>query len=203
MEFIAGVLDKGGVLIYPLLALLGWGIGIIVFKCVTLRRSQVINPSIVERVEKLLVDGNIPEATAYCKQYSVPMTRVMLAAIISFEKTEAELKEILEEAGRQEVPHIRSHLTALGTIASVAPLLGLLGTVVGMISVFTTLSEQSNVNPSMLAGGISEALVTTAVGMVIAVPTLAFYNYFVNRLQILILEMERISLRMVAVLKRA
>lgn len=203
VEFIADLIAKGGTLIYPLFGLLAWGIGIIVYKSMTMRRGRIIIPDVVETVEKLLVERNIPEATAYCKQHSAPMTRVMLAGIINYDKSEAELKEILEEAGRQEVPSIRSQLTALGTIASVAPLLGLLGTVIGMISVFTTLSKESAVNPSMLAGGISEALVTTAVGMVIAVPTLAFYNYYIGRVQILILEMERISLRMVAVLKRA
>ncbi len=123
--------------------------------------------------------------------------------MINYEKSEAELKEILEEAGRQEVPYIHSHLTALGTIASISPLLGLLGTVIGMISVFSVLAQETAINPNMLAGGISEALVTTAFGMVIAVPTLAFYNYFISRVQNLIIEMERISLRMVAVIKRA
>ena len=156
----------------------------------------------IDKVEQLLLNKKIPEATAYCKQNSVPMTRILLAGIINYEKSEAELKEILEEAGRQEVPLIRSHLAALGTIASVAPLLGLLGTVVGMIDVFATLSEQTEVNPTMLAGGISTALVTTAFGMVIAMPTLASYNYFIAKVQTLIIEMEKISLHMVAVLKR-
>ena len=203
MEFVADIFAKGGVMIYPLIALLLWGIGIIVYKSFSMRRESVIHPEVVQAIDKLLLGGKIPEATAYCKQNDLPMTRVMLAGIINYEKSESELKEILEEAGRQEVPSIRSHLTALGTIASVAPLLGLLGTVLGMISVFATLSRESAVDPSMLAGGISEALVTTAVGMVIAVPTLAFYNYFLNRTQLLVLEMERISLRIVAVLKRA
>ena len=202
MSFIADIFAKGGVLIYPLLGLLLWGIGIIVFKALTLRRRRVINPQVVAHVEQLLIDRNVTDATVYCKQNAVPMTRILLSGIINYEKSEAELKEILEEAGRQEMPAIRSHLTALGTIASVAPLLGLLGTVIGMISVFATISQASSINPSMLAGGISEALVTTAVGMVIAVPTLAFHNFFNNRLQHLVVEMERISLRTVAVLKR-
>ena len=130
------------------------------------------------------------------------MTRILLAGIINYEKSEAELKEILEEAGRQEIPLIRSNLAALGTIASVAPLLGLLGTVIGMIEVFATLARETSVNPTMLAGGISQALTTTAFGMVIAMPTLASYNYFISKVQTLIIEMEKVSLHMVAVLKR-
>jgi biopolymer transport protein ExbB len=202
MQFVADLIDKGGLLIYPLFVLLFWGVGIIIYKSMTLRREVIINPDVVKAVEKLVIAKNIPEATAHCKQHESPMTRVLMAGVINYEKSEAELKEILEEAGRQEMPLIRSHLTALSTIASVSPLLGLLGTVVGMISVFATLSQGTTVSPTMLAGGISEALVTTAFGMVIAMPTLAFYNYFLNRMQLLILEMERTSLRMVAILKR-
>jgi biopolymer transport protein ExbB len=195
--------EKGGPLIYPLLVLLIWGLYIIGVKLIALRRDNVINQQVIDHVENLLLERKIPEATAYCKQNAVAMTRVLLAAILNYEKSEAELKEILEEAGRQEVPKIRSHLAALGTIAGVAPLLGLLGTVLGMISVFATLSQETNVNATMLAGGISQALITTAVGMVIAMPTLAFYNYFTNRVQNFIIEIEKISLHMVAVLKRA
>ncbi|MFT5129872.1 MAG: biopolymer transport protein ExbB [Rhodothermales bacterium] len=202
MDFIAGLIDKGGWLIYPLFALLAWGVVIIITKSMQLRRARTINPDVIEKIEQLLLNRKIPEATAYCKQNSVPMTRILLTGIINYEKTEAELKEMLEEAGRQEVPLIRSHLTALGTIASVAPLLGLLGTVIGMIEVFATLSQETTVNPTMLAGGISQALTTTAFGMVIAMPTLASYNYFITKVQNLIIEMEKVSLHMVAVLKR-
>ena len=198
MEF----LSKGGVLMWPILALLVWGVGIIVYKALSLRRGKVINPEVIGQIEKLLIGGKVPEATAYCKQHVVPMTRIIQEGILNYEKSEAEIKEILEEAGRQEVPFIRSHIAALGTIASVSPLLGLLGTVIGMISVFTTLSANTEINSSMLAGGISEALITTAAGMLVAVPTLVSYNYFVNRIQLLVIEMERVSLRMVALLKR-
>ncbi len=202
MELVSDVLEKGGWLVYPLVLLFVWSLYIIVVKAAGLRRARVIKHDAIEEIEKLLIKRRIPEATAYCKQHSVPMTRVLLAAILNYEKDENELKDVLEEAGRQEIPVIRRHLTALGTIASVAPLLGLLGTVLGMISVFTTLSQDTAVNAGMLAGGISEALVTTALGMVVAVPALTSYNYFISRVQNLIIEMERISLHMVAVLKR-
>ena len=202
MEFFAEVIDSSVVLLYPLVLLLLWGVVISLIKAAQLRRARTINPEVIDKVEQLLLSKKIPEATAYCKQNSVPMTRILLAGIINYEKSESDLKEILEEADRQEVPLIRSHQAALGTIASVAPLLGLLGTVVGMIDVFSTLSQQTEVNPTMLAGGISTALVTTAFGMVIAMPTLASYNYFIAKVQTLIIEMDKISLHMVSVLKR-
>jgi biopolymer transport protein ExbB len=202
MDSIFGLFEKGGVLVYPLFMLLFWGLTIIIIKTVELRREKIINPTVVQGIEEMLLEDKIPEATAYCKQNSLPMTRIILAGILNYERSEAELKEILEDASRQELPGIRRHLTALGTIASASPLLGLLGTVIGMISVFATLSEEANVNPGMLAGGISEALITTACGLVIAMPTLIFHNFFRTKVQSLIIEMEKISLRMVAILKR-
>ncbi|MDA9981932.1 MotA/TolQ/ExbB proton channel family protein [Gammaproteobacteria bacterium] len=203
MMSVVELFDKGGILVYPLLILLVWSLAIIAIKWFALRRENIIKPNAVEQVESLLLANKVPEATAYCKQNPGPMTRILEAAIINHDKSEADLKEILEEAGRQEVPKIRSQLTTLGTIASVAPLLGLLGTVLGMITVFSTLAQETTVNASALAGGISEALITTACGMAIAMPTLAFYNFFMNQVQNLIIEIEKVSLHMVAVLKRA
>lgn len=200
---IVELIDNSGVLFYPLAILAVWGVVIIVIKSLTLRRDRIIVPDAVEQLEALVVSGNIPEATAYCKKNSAPMTRILLAAIINYEKDEAELKESVEEAGRQELPEIQRHLTTLSTIASVSPLLGLFGTVSGMISVFSVLSQEANVEANMLAGGISQALVTTAFGMAIAMPTLAFYNYFASRVQNLIIEIEKIALHMVAILKRS
>lgn len=200
--WIADFVDKCGLLFYPLLLLLLGAIYIIVERSMALQRARVISPGVIEKIERLLLDRKIPEATAYCKQHPLPMTRVLLSGILNHQKQEAELKEVLEEAGRQEIPVIRRHLTALGTIASAAPLVGLIGTVFGMISVFATLAKTTSINPTMLAGGISEALYTTAFGMVIAVPALVFYNYFTATAQNLIIEMERISLRLVAVLRR-
>ncbi len=203
MSYIVGLIEKGGILVYPLIVLFVIGLLIIAYKSVQLRRSTVISPKVVGEIEELVLNLKIAEASAYCKNHSRPMTRVLLAGILEHEKSESELKETLEEAGRQEIPGIRSWLPALGTIASVAPLLGLLGTVVGMIDVFATLATEETVNSRMLAGGISQALVTTAFGMVIAMPTLAAYNYFVSKAQVLTIEMEKISLRMVNVLKRS
>ena len=202
MSYITEFFSKGGILIIPLLLLLIVGLAIIVFKALQLRRKSTVSPALTGKIEQLVLDRNILEATALCKQNNVPMSRVMLAGIVNYEKPESELKEILEEAGRQEIPKIRSYLPALGTIASVAPLLGLLGTVIGMIEVFSTISQEDSVNPGKLAGGISQALITTAFGMVIAMPTLAAYNYFIAKVQTLVIEMEKTSLNLVAALKR-
>jgi biopolymer transport protein ExbB len=202
MDFLTDLFTKGGVLVYPLLFLLVWGVVLIGIKLAQLNRTRVLRPKIVEQVEALLLRKKIPDAMALCKQHPCPMTNMLLAAILNHEKPEPALKEILEEAGRQQIPGLKRHLSVLGTIASVAPLLGLLGTVLGMISVFATLAGNETVKANMLAGGISEALLTTALGMVVAMPTLAFHNFFISALQNLIVEMEKISLHMIKVLKQ-
>lgn len=201
--FIVDIYQKGGIVVVLLTALALWALVIIVLKARHLRRDRIISPAVVQQVEQLLLAGKLAEATAYCKQTSVPMTRIILAGVLNYDREEAELKERLEEAGRQEVPGIRRHLTELRTIASVAPLLGLFGTVIGMISVFDTLAQGETIRATDLAGGISQALITTAVGLVVAMPAMAFYNDFSNRVTTLIIEMERIALRMAAILKRA
>ncbi len=196
------LLTQGGILMYPLLVLLFMAILIILIKLFHLQKGRILPPKIVEKIEKLLLDNKIPEATAFCKKYPTPMTNIILAGILHYQRNEVELKTLLEDVGRQELPVIRRYLTTLGTIANVSPLLGLLGTVFGMISVFATLAEKNDVNPSMLAGGISEALLTTALGLIIAMLSMAFYNHFMARINNLMIEMEKTSLHIVAILKR-
>ena len=202
LEFLFKLHDNGGSLIWILWAILVWAIVIIIIKSIALRRDRIVNPDVVNYIEQLLINKKFPEATEYCKNYPMPVTRIISAGILNFDRNETQLKEILEEAGRQEIPLIRRHLTTLGTIAGVAPFIGLLGTVLGMMDVFEKLSVGGSVNANDLAGGISQALTTTAVGLVIAIPALAFYNSFNNRASNLIIEMEKIALRIVAIFNR-
>jgi biopolymer transport protein ExbB len=130
------------------------------------------------------------------------MTRILSAAILNIDRDKDELKTIVEDTGRQEVPALDRCLGVLGTIAAISPLIGLTGTVFGMIRVFTVISEKGVAHPSQLAGGISEALITTATGLVIAIPTLIFYNYFTSKSDRLILEIEKQSFRVIEALKR-
>ena len=200
--FVVHIFQLGGVVVWLLLVILVWCVGIIIWKLGQLRHSRVINAKIITRIEQLLLENKMAEATAYCKKASLPMTRVILCGILYYDRSEHEIKERLEEAGRQEIPWLRAQLTTLRSIASAAPLLGLFGTVIGMIQVFDALSKGGTIQASDLAGGISEALITTACGLVVAIPAIVFYNNFTNRVTNLIIEMEKISLHMVAILKR-
>jgi biopolymer transport protein ExbB len=193
---------KGGPVMAPLLLCSVMSLSIIVERCLSLRRHRILRYDILQRIEELLRDRKIPEASTLCKRYPSSMTRILLAAILNHDKSRQEIKEIIEDAGRQEVPVLERYLTILGTIASIAVLLGLLGTVTGMIRTFNAIAALGYGHPEALAGGISEALVATATGLTIAIPTLVLYNYFTSRVDSLIIEMEKNSLRMLSILKR-
>jgi biopolymer transport protein ExbB len=198
LEFII----KGGPVMVPLLLCSVISLSIIVERCLSLRRSRILRYDVLQRIEELLRDRKIPEASTLCKRYPSSMTRVLLAAILNHDKSRQEIKEIIEDAGRQEVPVLERYLTILGTIASISVLLGLLGTVSGMIRTFNAIAALGYGHPEALAAGISEALVATATGLAIAIPTLVMYNYFTSKADSLVIEMEKNSLRMLSILKR-
>jgi biopolymer transport protein ExbB len=193
---------KGGPVMVPLLLCSVVSLSIIVERCLSLRRNRILKYDVLQRIEELLRDRKIPEASTLCKRYPSSMTRILLAAILNHDKSRQEIKEIIEDAGRQEVPVLERYLTILGTIASISVLLGLLGTVMGMIRTFNAIAALGYGHPEALAGGISEALVATATGLAIAIPTLVMYNFFTSRVDSLVIEMEKNALRMLSILKR-
>jgi biopolymer transport protein ExbB len=193
---------KGGPVMVPLLLCSVISLSIIVERCLSLRRNRILKYDVLQRIEELLRDRKIPEASTLCKRYPSSMTRILLAAILNHDKSRQEIKEIIEDAGRQEIPVLERYLTILGTIASISVLLGLLGTVMGMIRTFNAIAALGYGHPEALASGISEALVATATGLAIAIPTLVLYNFFTSRVDSLVIEMEKNSLRMLSILKR-
>jgi len=130
------------------------------------------------------------------------MARILLVGIKNFGRKREVIKEYLEEVGRQESAALERFVEGLGTIAGVSTLLGLLGTISGMIRVFSVISTQTVINPGSLAGGISEALITTYAGLSVAIPTLVMYKYLQSKTQTLILQMEEHSIRLVDLLKQ-
>ena len=193
---------KGGPVMVPLLLCSVISLSIIVERCLSLRRNRILKYDVLQRIEELLRDRKIPEASTLCKRYPSSMSRILLAAILNHDKSRQEIKEIIEDAGRQEIPVLERYLTILGTIASISVLLGLLGTVMGMIRTFNSIAALGYGNPEALASGISEALVATATGLAIAIPTLVMYNVFTSKVDSLVIEMEKNSLRMLSILKR-
>jgi len=133
-------------------------------------------------------------------QSSSPLGSILAAGIINRHQSREVMKESIEDTGRHIVHELERYLNSLGTIAAITPLLGLLGTVIGMIKVFATITTQGVGDPGALAGGISEALITTAAGMSVAIPTLMFYRYFRGRVRMLVLKMEQEALTMVEIM---
>ena len=130
-----------------------------------------------------------------------PLGRILAAGIINRRHSREIMKETIEEVGRQVVHELERYLNTLGTIASISPLLGLLGTVIGMIKVFSAITLVGVGNPGVLAGGISEALITTATGLSVAIPSLMFHRYLSGRVDRLVVIMEEEALKMVEVMQ--
>lgn len=196
------MLTSGGVLMVPISFCSVLALGIVLERLFNLRHRRIVRMDILQRVEELLREKKIHEATTLCKRYQSAMTRILYAAILNHDLDKTEIKEIIEDAGRQEVPSLERYLSILGTIANISPLLGLLGTVLGIMKVFLQITTQGVGHPQAMAGGISEALITTAAGLTVAIPALVFHSYFMNKANLLILEMEKNALKMLNILKR-
>lgn len=144
----------------------------------------------VLRVKNLVKKGSIELAISACRKSPTPISEIMLAGLMKFGRGRDEMKEAIEDSANQEIPVLERNLSTLSTIGNITPLLGLLGTVFGMVKAFNVIAVMGVGKPEALAGGISEALLTTAFGLSIAIPTIVVYNYLSHRVDKLIREME-------------
>ena len=145
------------------------------------------------RISDLIRKGNINFAITACRKNYSPISQIILAALLKYGSSREEIREAIEDTAHQEVAVLEKNLPILATVGNIAPLLGLLGTVFGMIKGFQVISAIGVGNPEALAGAISEALLTTAFGLSVAIPTIVAYNYLVNRVERQIKEMEATS----------
>lgn len=190
------ILIKGGWLMIPLGICSILAVAIIIEKLITLKIMEKQTERFTRKALKILEsNGNrkIDRIIALCEMTPSSLSRILQAGIGKIGKEKEEIKEAIEDAGASEIPYIEKRLKILGTIVTISPLLGLLGTVMGMIKAFNVISAQGVGNPGALAGGISEALITTAVGLSIAIPSLVFYNYFIHRSERLTRTLEKNS----------
>jgi len=190
------VFKAGGPVMWPLLACSLVALAIILERSLYLRSSRILQPSVVERLAALAESGRIDVALQLCRQQPGLFTHIVAAGLELVAAGQASAaKEAIEDAGRHETVRLHRYLGALGTIVGIAPLLGLLGTVTGMIKVFDTIAHAGTGHAAQLSGGISQALLTTATGLVIAIPALVAYNFFLNKAESIITDLERESLR--------
>jgi biopolymer transport protein ExbB len=169
----------------------------------SLQRKYVCPPNLVPQVQQWLAQGTLDAAHIELVRQSSPLGRVVAAGLVNRHHDREIIKEAIEDAGRHAAPELDRYLRTLGTIASIAPFLGLLGTVLGMIEMFSGISTRGIGDPSIVAGGISQALVATATGLTVAIPSVMFYRFFRGKVSELLLDMEQEALRLVEVLQGA
>lgn len=197
------VMFKGGILMWPILLCSIIGVCIIIERFWFLRRASIDTSEFMDTIRQVLKQNRIQDAVDICDKVDAPVARILKAGIMKYRKSKEEIREAIEDAGQMEIPRLEKYLSALATCASIAPLLGLLGTVQGMIKCFAAIqNKRGQVNPSDLAEGISNALITTAAGLTVAIPLLVFYNYFISRVDNMIVEMEISASELVDLLTR-
>jgi biopolymer transport protein ExbB len=195
------LISAGGWLMVPIVACSIIATAVVMERAWMLRRSRIMPANLVTRIwEWHSANQLTPERIEEIRAAS-PLGRLLAAGLINRNHSREIMKEAIEDTGRQVVAELERFLNTLGTIASVAPLLGLLGTVLGMIDVFGVIMDAGVGNAAMLAGGISKALITTAAGLSVAIPALMFHRFFDNKVARLALDMEEQSLRLVEVMK--
>lgn len=196
----AELLHTGGWLILPLLFASVLALAITAERYWALRRQAVAPSHLVEQILQWHREKKLNEETIGFLRRTSPLGRMLAAGLINRHHPREVMKESLEEAGRHEVHEMERYLSTLGTIAAGAPLVGLLGTVIGMIKVFDAITLSGVGDPAVLSTGISEALVTTAIGLAVAIPSLIFYRMLKRRVDELVVEMEQAAIRVVEII---
>lgn len=192
------MIQKGGLLMWPILGISVASIAIFVERLIVYRRNEVNTAEFLRGIVSLVRRGRFAEALERCEEAHGPVAQVAHAAVQHHSLAREEMKEFLGEVAQLQVPRLEQHLVGLSTIGYLAPLLGLLGTVTGMISVFIEVQNGAGTATAAdLAGGVWEAMLTTAAGLVVAIPTYAGYNYLASRLQGFVRDMERAGIELV------
>lgn len=184
------IVRAGGWLMLPIILCFIAVVGLVIERLRALRHRQISPPDLLNRVNTWLQDGPLDQDQLAALEQNSPLGRILSAGLTHQALGRERMKESIEDAARHVVHELERYLNALGTIAAISPLLGLLGTVVGMVKVFAAITEYGVGNPAVLAGGISEALVTTAAGLVVAIPGLVAYRYLQRRVDSLVVDME-------------
>ena len=183
--------EHGGIMMYPLVLASVMALVFIIERALALRKRKIIIPEIISIVENFSSEKDIEFAKNVCSKYNGALSNLVKIALDNYTLPKQEVRELLEDQGRQDIRNLERGLGVLETIAAIAPLMGLLGTVLGMIRVFAVIKDQGIGQTAALSGGISEALLTTVVGLFIGIPVLVAYNYFTSKSESLILDIEK------------
>ncbi len=188
------VLSQGGILMIPLFVLSILAIYVIAERWKTVENSKMDVNSMLNNIESLLKSGSQKRAIQYCEEFDKPLARILKSGIRRLGRPIRDIEQAIHNAGKKEIYSLEKRMNWLATIAGVAPLIGFTGTVTGMIRAFMDIqSLQGNVNPSVLAGGIWEALITTATGLIVGIIAYGFYNFLIGKINRMVFELENAS----------
>jgi len=183
--------NDGGWMMYPLLITSVVGMVFIIERYFALRKAKTnVNEFLAKIRKSLIVNRSVKQATKVCEDYSGPVASIMKAGLLKFGHPKDEVEKTIENAAIFEIGRFEKNMVWLATVANVAPLMGFLGTVAGMINSFEALAEAGLSNPGLVASGISEALITTAAGLAIAIPVQLAYNFFMNKINKFVRDVE-------------
>jgi biopolymer transport protein ExbB len=197
------IVMAGGIVMVPILLCSVLAVAITLERLWTLREQRVVPAELTDKVWQWVENRALSDKQVAALEHHSPLGRVLAAGLANRNRDRAVMIEAIDDAGRHVVHDLERFINALGTIASISPLLGLLGTVTGMIRTFKAITVAGIGNPTAMAGGISEALITTAAGLLVAIPAMVAYRYLRGRVDGLVIQMEKESIKLVQAIDRA
>ncbi len=194
---LADLWEAGGFMMWPLGICLAIGLLIIVWKFFDLQIKAAKNRRLLKEVDGLIAQQRLDQALSLCEESNSPAGNILAAGLRRYQEGTARVTQAIENAGAIEVSKLERGLVWLATLSNVAPLLGFLGTVIGMIQAFQAIEIAGEVEATLVAGGIKVALITTATGLAIAIPINIAHNYFVSRVDRIVIDMEESAQKMI------
>ena len=191
------IIKAGGPVMWPIIALSIAAAAIVLERLWSLQPARIIPPELHDKVWKLVAAGQLSDRHIEAIAENSPLGKVLAAGLANRHRPREWVKEAIEDTGRHVAHELERFLNMLGTIAAVSPLMGLLGTVIGIISAFNAITHDGVGDPKVLSGGIGQALITTAAGLVVAIPSLMGYRYLRGRVDELVVAMEKEAMRLV------
>jgi biopolymer transport protein ExbB len=196
------IVKAGGWLMAPIILCGIFAVGIILERYWTLQQKRVIPEDLTSKTWGWVKKEAIDQKQIQALHQGSALGQILAAGLVNRDRERSIMKDSIEDTGRHVVHELERYLDALGTVAAITPLLGLLGTVIGMVKVFAAITTHGVGNPTVLAGGIAEALITTAAGLTVAIPSLIGYRYYRNRVDGLVVDMEKEAIKLVEALHR-
>jgi biopolymer transport protein ExbB len=196
------IVTAGGIVMVPIILCSILAVAITLERLWTLREQRVVPSELTDKVWQWVENRALTDKQVAALQQHSPLGRVLAAGLMNRHRDRAVMLEAIDDAGRHVVHDLERFLNTLGTIAAITPLLGLLGTVTGMIRTFKAITVAGVGSPTAMAGGIAEALITTAAGLLVAIPALVAYRYLRGRIDALVIQMEKESIKLVQAIDR-